>query len=44
MKFRHVGQKCIGSNTIWKVRDGRLSECWVERGAWELYQALTAKP
>ncbi|MNQ70676.1 SnoaL-like domain protein [compost metagenome] len=29
---------------IWKVRDGRLSECWVERGAWELYQALTAKP
>lgn len=29
---------------IWKVRDGRLSECWVERAAWELYQALTAKP
>lgn len=25
---------------IWRVRDGRLAECWVERSALELYQAL----
>lgn len=25
---------------IWTVRDGRLSECWVERSAHELYQNL----
>ncbi len=25
---------------IWQVRDGRLAECWVERSALELYQAL----
>lgn len=24
----------------WRVRDGRLAECWVERSAWELYQDL----
>jgi predicted ester cyclase len=27
---------------IWRVRDGRLAECWVERSALELYQALSA--
>jgi steroid delta-isomerase-like uncharacterized protein len=27
---------------IWRVRDGRLAECWVERAALELYQALSA--
>ncbi|WP_296594860.1 nuclear transport factor 2 family protein [Phenylobacterium sp.] len=26
---------------IWSVRDGRLSECWVERSALELYRALS---
>jgi len=26
---------------IWTVRDNRLSECWVERSAYELYQNLT---
>ncbi len=25
---------------IWRVRDGRLAECWVERSALELFQAL----
>ncbi|MEM7186272.1 MAG: nuclear transport factor 2 family protein [Bacteroidota bacterium] len=25
---------------IWTVRDHRLSECWVERSAYELYQDL----
>jgi predicted ester cyclase len=25
---------------IWRVRDGRLAECWVERAAWEAYRAL----
>jgi steroid delta-isomerase-like uncharacterized protein len=25
---------------VWRVRDGRLAECWVERSAWELYQEL----
>ncbi|WP_269223009.1 ester cyclase [Flavobacterium sp. IMCC34518] len=25
---------------IWAVKDGRLSECWVERSAYELYQNL----
>ena len=25
---------------IWRVRDGRLAECWVERSALELYQTL----
>ncbi len=26
---------------IWAVRDGRLSECWVERAAWELHGRLS---
>jgi putative hydrolase of HD superfamily len=26
---------------IWRVRDRRLAECWVERASWELYQELT---
>ena len=26
---------------IWRLRDGRLAECWVERASWELYQELT---
>lgn len=26
---------------IWTIRDNRLSECWVERSAYELYQNLT---
>ncbi|MEM6633101.1 MAG: ester cyclase [Bacteroidota bacterium] len=25
---------------IWTVQEGRLSECWVERSAYELYQQL----
>ncbi len=25
---------------IWAVQDGRLSQCWVERAAWELYQSV----
>jgi steroid delta-isomerase-like uncharacterized protein len=25
---------------IWRVKDGRLAECWVERSALELYQRL----
>ncbi|MEI9908478.1 MAG: ester cyclase [Bacteroidota bacterium] len=25
---------------IWKIRNGRLAECWVERSAFELYQQL----
>ncbi|WP_350293932.1 nuclear transport factor 2 family protein [uncultured Croceitalea sp.] len=25
---------------IWTVRDNRLSKCWVERSAYELYQTL----
>ena len=25
---------------IWTLRNGRLSECWVERSAYELYQSL----
>ena len=25
---------------VWRVRDGRLAECWVERAAWEAYRAL----
>jgi ketosteroid isomerase-like protein len=28
---------------IWRVRDGRLAECWAERSAWELYQELTSE-
>ncbi len=28
---------------IWTIRDNRLSECWVERSAYELYQDLTSK-
>jgi len=28
---------------IWTVRDGRLSECWVERSAYELYQSLKSE-
>jgi len=27
---------------IWRVEDGRLAECWVERSALELYRSLTA--
>lgn len=26
---------------IWRVRDGRLAECWVERAAFEAYRSLT---
>jgi len=26
---------------IWRVKDGKLAECWVERSAWELYQELS---
>lgn len=26
---------------IWRVQDGRLAECWVERSALELHRALT---
>ncbi len=26
---------------IWRVRDGKLAECWVEWSAWELYQELS---
>ena len=25
---------------IWEVKEGRLSRCWVERAAWELYQTI----
>jgi hypothetical protein len=28
---------------IWSIRDNRLSECWVERSAYELYKNLTSK-
>jgi predicted ester cyclase len=28
---------------IWRVQDGRLAECWVERSAWELYQLLRSE-
>ena len=28
---------------IWKIRDGKLAECWVERSAFELYQQLQNK-
>ena len=28
---------------IWTVRDGRLSECWVERSAYELYRSLQSE-
>jgi predicted ester cyclase len=27
---------------IWRVENGRLAECWVERSAWELYNSLRA--
>lgn len=27
---------------IWRVRDGRLAECWIERAALEAYRALSA--
>lgn len=26
---------------IWRVSEGRLAECWIERSAFEAYQALT---
>jgi len=29
---------------IWRVRDGRLAECWVERAALEAYRALAQSP
>ena len=29
---------------IWRVQDGRLAECWVERSAFELYQKLSSRP
>lgn len=28
---------------IWRVEDGRLAECWVERSAYELYRRLEAQ-
>lgn len=28
---------------IWKIRDGKLAECWAERSAFELYQQLQKK-
>ena len=28
---------------IWRVRDARLAECWVERASWELYQELSRR-
>jgi ketosteroid isomerase-like protein len=28
---------------IWRVREGRLAECWVERSAFELHQALSKR-
>jgi predicted ester cyclase len=28
---------------IWRIRDNRLAECWVERSAFELYQRLQHK-
>lgn len=28
---------------IWKIQDGKLAECWVERGAFELYQEISKK-
>lgn len=27
---------------IWKIRDGKLAACWVERSALELYRELTS--
>lgn len=27
---------------IWRVENGRLAECWVERSAYELYSRLTS--
>jgi putative hydrolase of HD superfamily len=29
---------------IWRIRDGRLAECWVERASWELYRELSGSP
>jgi predicted ester cyclase len=26
---------------IWRVRDGRLAECWAERAAWEAWRELS---
>jgi len=28
---------------IWKIKNGKLAECWVERSALELYQELQSK-
>lgn len=28
---------------VWRVRDGRLAECWVERSAWESYQEISGQ-
>lgn len=28
---------------IWKIRDGKFAECWVERSAFELFQELQNK-
>lgn len=28
---------------IWKIRNGKLAECWVERSAFELYRQLNVK-
>ncbi len=28
---------------IWRVQDGRLAECWVERAAFEAYRSLTQR-
>jgi predicted ester cyclase len=30
--------------SIWKIRDGKLAECWVERSALESYKELSSKP
>ena len=29
---------------IWRVEDGRMAECWVERSALELFKALQSAP
>lgn len=31
---------CFTGIAIWNIRDNKLSECWVERSAYELYQNL----
>jgi putative hydrolases of HD superfamily len=29
---------------IWRIRDGKLAECWAERASWELYRELSRTP